>query len=584
MKKYIFNITKAFVVLLFIFIISGCSKRDKSVIATIGDEKIRLYEFEEMYLKNTPNPDSLKNKSIEEKRELLEKYIDFRLKVKDAKDRGYDTLPDIVNDINEYKKNIFTFLIEKEVTIPGIERLYDRKKYEYKVAHILINLRETGITPEDSIKAYQKADSVIMRLKNKEDFETVALQMSEDPSVSGNKGELGYISGGMTVTEFEDEVYSLGVGNFSKKPVRTIFGLHIIKVLDKRKNYESIRLSHIFFQEKRDSVGNPTDSLEVLAKAMDALNRIKNGEDFATVAKETSMDLMSASKGGDIGYLQRRVLPPQIDSAISEIKVGEYTDLVRTNYGWHILKLTEMKELPSFERMKEQLKSEYVRTDGYMKALKKFVQEKREEYNYKTSDDAVQFLAVKFDSTKTIGSQNIDSIFTIEDKNKVLATFSLGDFKVSDLIQYLKISATFSGRAALWNTLVELMDEAPRQIFLNAVAFKEKLDKSEEYKERLDEYISGLLKHKIEQEEINSKVIVSEDDLMKYYESNLDKYSIMKNDTLKYKSFDEVRGEIANELQQLKLKERDSEYVKSLRIKYPVEIKESVLEKAFSKL
>ncbi|MCX7832840.1 MAG: peptidylprolyl isomerase [Ignavibacteria bacterium] len=584
MKKYISILILGVITFSFFFISMGCSKRDKSVIATIGDEKIYLYEFEEMYLKNTPNPDSLKNKSIEEKRELLEKYIDFRLKVKDAKARGYDTLPDIVNDINEYKKNIFTFLIETEVTMPGIERLYDRKKVEYKVAHILINLRETGITPEDSVRAYTKADSVIQRLKNGEDFEVVALQMSEDQTVSSNKGQLGYISGGMTVTEFEDEVYNLGVGNYSKKPVRTIFGLHIIKVLDKRKSYESIRLSHIFFQEKRDSVGIATDSLEVLAKAMDALNRLKNGEDFATVAKETSMDLMSASKGGDIGYIQRRVLPPAIDSAISEIKVGEFTDLVRTNYGWHILKLTEMKELPSFERMKEQLKSEYVRTDGYTKALKKFIQKKREEYDYKTADDAVVFLYSKFDSTKTIGSQNIDSIFANDDKNKVLATFSLGEFKLGDLLQYLKISATFSGRAALWNAIVELMDEAPRQVFLNAVAFKEKLDKTDEYKERLDEYVNGLLKHKIEQEEINSKVIVSEDDLKNYYEAHLDKYTIMKNDTVKYKSFEEVRGEVANELQQTKLKERDNEYIQSLKAKYPVEIKESVLEKAFTKI
>jgi|GEM_PF-4668276 hypothetical protein len=133
-----FNVLLRFLILIiFLPVLFSCSKKNKSVVAEIGDEKIYAYEFEDTYIKNQPNVDSLKNAPIEQKREMLDKYIDFRLKVKDAKDKGYMDLPDIQNEIAEYKKNMYTFLIDKDVVNPGIEKLYDRRKYEIRISHIL---------------------------------------------------------------------------------------------------------------------------------------------------------------------------------------------------------------------------------------------------------------------------------------------------------------------------------------------------------------------------------------------------------------------------------------------------------------
>ena len=583
-RKYSASLAKIFLLVISVLLIAGCSKKDKSVIAELGNEDIYLYEFEGQILKTTQNPDSLKTKSIEEKNALLDQYINYRLKVKDARDRGLDTLTDIKNDLQEFKKNIYLFLINKEVVQPQIEKLYDRKKYEYKVSHILINLPPKDVKPEDSIRAYQKADSVLSKLSDKEDFSTVARQFSEDPSAASNGGELGYITGGMTVTEFEDAVYSLGVGSYTKTPVRTQFGLHIVKVTDKRKSVESIRASHILFQEKRDSTGAITDSMEVLQKALTALERLKNGEEFETVAKEMSDDIRSAPRGGDIGNFSKRQAPPAIDSALSELKIGEHTGLVRSQMGWHILKLTEIKEFPEFEKTQESLKSEFMRTEGYVKELKEFSDKTKEKYKYELMPDAITFFTGRLDSNVTFGAIKIDSIFTIADMPKVLAKFENGEIKVGDIIQYLKTSATFSGRTPVYRAIEELIENASQPILFNYVAIEEGYDESPEYTEQITEYENGLLKFKIEQEEINSKIKLTEEDLKKFYGENAGKYTMQIGDSTVTKSFEEVRGEISNELQQLKAKELDKAYIDALKLKYPVVIHEKVVEKAFTKL
>ena len=583
-NKYSALLATVFLLVISVLLITGCSKKDKSVIAELGDEDIYLYEFESQILKTTPNPDSLKNKSFEEKNALLEQYINYRLKVKDARDRGLDTLADIKNDLQEFKKNIYLFLINKEVVYPQIEKLYDRKKYEYKVSHILVNLPPKDVKPEDSIRAYQKIDSILNKLSDKEDFAVVARQYSEDPSVANNGGELGYITGGMTVTEFEDAVYSLGTGNYTKKPVKTQFGLHIIKVFDKRKSVESIRASHILFQEKRDSVGNPVDSMEVIQKALTALERLKNGEEFETVAKEMSDDIRSAPRGGDIGHFNKRQAPPAIDSALSELKIGEHTGLVRSQMGWHILKLTEIKEFAEFEKMQESLKSEFMRTEGYVKALKEFTDKIKEKYKYELMPDAITFFTSRLDSTMAFGSINLDSVFTQADMSKVLAKFDNGEIKAGDIIQYLKTSATFSGRTPVARAIEELLDNGAQPILFNYVAIEEDYDKSDEYVEQITEYENGLLKFKVEQEEINSKIKLTEDDLQKYYGENIAKYTMQIGDSTATKSFDDVRGEISNELQQIKAKELDKAYVDTLKVKYPVKINQKTVEKAFTNL
>lgn len=583
-SKYFFYGFNLFIIALIALII-GCSSKKRDVIAEIGDEKIYLYEFENQYLKSLGNNlDTAQNKSLAERKEYLDLMIKFRLKVKDAKDKGYLNSPEIQKDLGDYKKNfISTFLIDKEVVEPKIKELWEKKKFEVRASHILVNLPQSA-SPEDSVKAYLKADTIIKRLKKGDDFDVVAREMSEDQSAKMNSGDLYYFTAGMTVPEFEDAVYDLKVGEFTKKPIRTMFGLHIVKLTDKKKRVEGIRAAHILIQDIKDSVtGKVIDSTTSFNKAKDILARIKKGEDFSKLATELSEDPGSKPRGGDLGFFDRRRMVQAFDSTAFSLKVGEVSGIIRTPFGWHIIKLLEVKEYQPFDKQKENLKSEFKRGQNYKAAYTKYIEEVRKNYKFEIIPDGLNFIASKLDSTKFINDQKIDSIFTEQDKQKVVAKYKDGEIKIQDVIQYLSVNKEFSGSGANYATLRKVIEGCSETPILNIVAIKEKIEKDEDYMDLYKEYENGLLSFKIDQDELWSKIKITDLDIQTYYEANKQKYLYTDNNEQKYRTVDEVKAEISQTLQQDKFKELEKKYIDGLKQKYPVKINDSVLEKAFKK-
>ncbi len=562
-------------------IVACSSMKKKQVVAEIGNEKIYLYEYEKQFLKSNPNIDSARSKSLQDRKDFLDLLIKFRLKVKDARERGLLASADIQNDINEYKKNFLSaFLIDKKIVEPHIKDLYDMKKYEVRASHILINLPQTA-NAEDSIKAYKKADDAIKELKDGVDFVTVAKKYSDDFTVQQNNGDLYYFTAGMTVPEFEEEVYSLKVGDFSKKPRRTMYGLHIVKLTDKRPRFESIRASHILLQDTKDSLGNTVDSIGNYNKAKSILDRIKNGEDFAKLATEFSQDPGSAPKGGDLGFFDRRRMVQAFDSAAFTLKPGQVSGLVRTQFGWHIIKLTEVKEYSSFDKQKDNLKQDYKKGKAFKDEYAKYIETAKKNLDFKMDDNAFNFVKSKFDETKTIGSYNFDSLFSASDRQKTIATFKDGTIKVEDIITFYNRNRDLSNSLANAENVKKLLDGASELPILNAMAIKDKIEKDADYIELLTEYENGLLSFKIDQEELWSKIKITNEDMMKYYDANKTKYQYTENNETKIRAFDDVKAEISNTLQQEKFKELENEYVNRLKTKYPVKINEKVLMEAF---
>ncbi len=572
----------AIVVLCLAVSLASCSSKKTKVVAEVGDEKIYLEDFEDQYLKTVTNIDSAKKTTMDQRKEFLDLLIKFRLKVKDARERGLLESADIQNDLNEYKKTFLsTFLVDQKVVEPNIEKLFEMKKYEVRASHILINLPPNA-PAEDSIKAYQKAQQVLDRLNNGEDFVTVAKEMSEDQTVQQNGGDLYYFTGGMTVPEFEDVVYQMKVGDISKEPIKTQFGLHIVKLTDKKERVESIQASHILLQNKTDSLGNTVDTLEAYNKAQEILTRAKNGEDFGALAKEFSQDPGSAPNGGDLGYFDRRRMVQEFDSAAFSLKEGEISDVIKTRFGYHIIKLTDIKEYEPFEKQKEKLKSEFKRSQQYKGAYNTFMVEAREKVDFEIVEDGMNALVMKFDSTKIISSNNPDSSIAEQDKEIVVATYDGGEVKVRDVVEYMKINKEFSNNAANRNTLISIVNGAGETAVLNQLADEENVENNDDYQKLLREYEDGLLSFKVDQEELWSKIQLSDQELMDYYNANKQKYEYKDGETVKYREFNEVRSEISNILQQERFKQMEKEYVDALRAKYPVVIKEEVLSEAFT--
>lgn len=564
-----------------LLIIIGCSKSGKTL-ADIGDEKVTLGEFEKQYLKTVNNVDTARNKPIEDKKQFLNLYINFRLKVKDARERGLLNTPEMQKEIADYKKTFSpTFLIDKEVVEPQIKLLYERKKEEVRASHILLTLAEKP-TVQDSITMYQRADSIINKLKDGADFGQLAEEYSMDRTAKQNRGDLYYFTAGMTVPEFEDAIYDLKVGQFTKKPVRTMFGLHIIKLTDRKPRFESIRASHILIQDKRDSLGNVIDSVQTYQRALEVYNKAKGGEDFAKLASEFSEDPGSKQTGGDLGYFDRRRMAQPFDSAVFTLRVGEVTGPVRSQYGWHIIKKTDEKPYESFDKQKENLKNDYKRSKAFKDEYQRYVEKLRKSYNFKVTDDGFNYLKSKLDSVKTISDYNLDSLFSQPDRDKIIATFDDGNVKLADILNFLNVNRDYQRSALNNETLNSIINGAAEQSILNKRAEDAKVEKDDEYQAQLREYENGLLVFRVDQDELWTKVKLNDTELLSYYDANKTKYT--KVDSTGHqvpKAFDEAKAEISNELQQLRFKEIEKAYIDSLKQKYPVKIYEDVLLEAF---
>ena len=110
---------------------------------------------------------------------------------------------------------------------------------------------------------------------------------------------------------------------------------------DKFKQGETVRASHILVEAKEgvDEAARKTARAKIDA----VLKRAKAGEDFAALARENSAD-GSAAQGGDLGFFPRGQMVPAFDQAAFALKPGEISDVVTTQFGYHIIKLTEKKE------------------------------------------------------------------------------------------------------------------------------------------------------------------------------------------------------------------------------------------------
>lgn len=131
-------------------------------------------------------------------------------------------------------------------------------------------------------------------------------------------------------------------------------------------NNEEVQASHILVNEEE--------------KAKEILGKIKAGEDFAKLAKEFSKDPGSAANGGDLGTFGRGMMVPEFEEVAFSLKAGEVSDVVKTQFGYHIIKVMDKKEkLSTFEEVKENIRANMIQkgiVDQLNKIKKEFKIEK----------------------------------------------------------------------------------------------------------------------------------------------------------------------------------------------------------------
>jgi peptidyl-prolyl cis-trans isomerase SurA len=228
-------------------------KAKPAVLFSVGKEKISADEFIYLYKKNHPAKEDLTDQKINE---YLDLYINFKLKVTEARTRGIDKTTEFTKEYNSYKDELRKpFLPESRILDSLVTLTYNRLQKEVSAAHILIEVKQDA-SPADTLQAYNTTVSLKKQILAGEDFTTKAALYSDDTYTKPRGGDLGYFTTLQMVSPFEEAVYGGKPGDIVG-PVRTSFGYHIIKVGESRPARGEVEVSHIMLRAGNRDFRNP---------------------------------------------------------------------------------------------------------------------------------------------------------------------------------------------------------------------------------------------------------------------------------------------------------------------------------------
>ena len=471
----------------------------------IQDDRISLDEFKHIFEKNNNN-EKIDKQFLDE---YIELYINFKLKVKEAKSLGFDTLSTFVNELEGYKKQLSKpYLRDDSFNDELFEEALERIQYDINASHILINIENDN--NDEALDKIQKIRSEI--IDEEISFEDAAIKYSDDKSSKENQGNLGYFTAFMMVYDFESAAYTTKVGEISK-PVKTKYGYHLIRVNEKRDAVGERQVAHIMFKTgKNVSISKKTEAKN---KIFETFQLLKNGDPFAEVAERFSEDRSTAVKGG--------ILPPfGVGKMVSSFenqsfrleKIGDFSEPFETNFGWHIVKLVKDFPITLDDDLYLKVKNGIER-DSRSKLSTEFMAKKlKDQYSvkvYKENFNSLRRKAVSSVAKSSWDGKNADKL-----KDPLFKIESM-IFYQNDFVDYiLKNQKNTNNFDNLY------MDFFDKSIFVYEETQLE--SKYPEFKALLNEYTEGILLFDITNKNVWKKAVDDSLGLAEYFSNNQDNY------------------------------------------------------------
>jgi peptidyl-prolyl cis-trans isomerase SurA len=515
----------------------------KTTFTTIG-----LPEFEAAYRRmNDKEPYAT---TLDSLKDFLNVYADYRLKLQDAHEEGVDRDPKIIQEIKGYRDMLAgPYLLDKEVTEPAIRQMYDRRQWEMHAAHFLAGIRNPN-DPKDTLRAYNKAMEALRRIKDGQPMAVVVMSDgnrkllseddrspvnnrekisahppidsvwsgSDDKGSAKNGGDLGYFTGTMTVRPFEDAVYALQPGEMTQYPIRTRFGYHIIQLYDKVPRTGGVRVEHILVSMPHEFITD--DTVKYFQKIDSIYQVLKAGANFEQVARESSEDKISAPSGGvmEINREDRRA-EPVFDRTAYGLKDGEMSGIIRSSFGYHIVKRIATLPKKSYEQERDQLKQMYKRF-YFDEDKSKKLSFLRDRYNARVDSASVKYFLAHVDSTRT----SLDSAWARDvdaaGRARVIYSIESSNLTVGALIDSMNAQpGTPLARSTVWELVTKYLDEEALEIAARDVS-----KKYPEFDQIMRDYQNGIVLFELENKRVWSKVVPDSVKELAYYKEHSAKF------------------------------------------------------------
>ncbi|RLD65009.1 MAG: hypothetical protein DRI84_07705 [Bacteroidetes bacterium] len=507
------------------FDILAQKKSEDPILLSIDGQDYKVSEFLYGYNKNNAKGAVMDQKSLEDYMEL---YINFRMKVKEAEDLGLDTVDSFKRELSGYRDQLAQpYLTDKSEDSLIYKEAYDRLQFDIRASHIMIALPE-NVAENDSIAiaAYKRLIDIRKKAKAGADFAELAQKNSDDPSARdmsatpnqparvGNGGDLGYFTAFYMLYPFETAAYETPVGEISE-PIRTQYGYHIIKVTDKIPALGNIHVAHINIKPQKG------DMTAAKIKAEEVLAEINNGKlSFEEAAAKYSDDRGSAEKGGVLPWFEVSRMVPEFISAISKIQPGQISIPVETEYGWHIIKLLELKKTPSYQQYLPELKNKVSRDSrsnlGREAAIDKF----KKEFKFKEYNKALNQFYTVVDSSLFFQQWSADKATGL---TAILFKLDGKKYSQQDFAAYLEQHQTSIKKATIKFYVNTVYKSWVDNIVINYKDSKLE-DQYFDFKMLVNEYHDGILIFTLSDREVWGRAIRDTLGLEKFYETNKENY------------------------------------------------------------
>lgn len=499
---------------------------DNKVLLTVGNDKVKVSEFLQVYEKNNTQTDKDEAGYL---KDYLDLYINFKLKVKEAEALKLDTIPSFVKELAGYRKQLAKpYFIDESVNEALLQEAYDRKQFDIRGSHILIMVDENA-TAADTLAAYEKILKIKAEIDGGMDFAEAAVAYSDDPSAkdreagqgqpvrTGNKGDLGYFTVFNMVYPFENVAYATTPGTVSD-PVRTKFGYHLIYVKEKSPALGAVQVAHIYVAVRADA--SEDDAARKTEKVDNIYAKIQGGMSFEDAVVQYSEDKGSARNGGELSKFTCNRVVPEFVVAAKSLEVGEVSAPVKTMYGYHIIKLLSRETPGTFEDEKNHIKDRVTKDKRAQKSEKAVIAKIKSENGYKV-----------YEKAKLAAFSSIDtSVLVKKYKADTTGSFSkpiirIGKHKVSqqEFLQYVEDKQQKQENMDRWVYLEKLFGVfSDEQCMVYEDSQLEA--KYPDFKALMQEYHDGILLFNLTDEKVWSKAVKDTLGLQKFFEMHRGDY------------------------------------------------------------
>ena len=489
------------------------AQQSTDVLVTINDSIYQVADFERLYNKNI---DIIVDESQKDVGNYFDLYTLYKLRLQNAYNLKLDKSDRINQDITKFRNELAEKYFINESTLNAlVEEALERSKFEINASHILIAVDELA-QPQDTLAAYNQALKIRDEVLNGLSFEKAAEKYSNDLSAKSNKGNLGYFSVFRMVYPFETGAYNTKVGDISL-PVRSNFGYHLIKVNNKRATPKPKNIAHILVETK------DINDQQAKKEINDIYKRLELGDPFHDVAFHFSEDITTRDNGGNLGmYNEGNLNIEGISDILYDLNFnGAYSKPFFSQYGWHIVAVTKVNDLPNQTDLKD-LFLKRVKNDSRAVLLEKdLIDYLKELYQFKIDQTHLAETVKMLHREEMMNQPKVDSNPETE---KVVATYSDKKITSKNILEHIY---SFANQYAFLKTDELVINKALNNYSLKKL--KEEYDsqlenKFPDFAHTLKEYKEGLMLFDLLEQQIWDKTATDTLALMQYYETHKEKY------------------------------------------------------------